>query len=476
MENFLIIKNEESNDYYIENNHSLMGFLHPSLCSLLTQKENINIPDVDYYQRKINYFKKNGLFGDENIEKQFNKTFFTPQLVEESIASTEQIVFEVTEKCDLQCYYCAYRDMYDKHEVRVNKNMKLENAFYLWDELNKIFKENKNKREGVLTIGFYGGEPLLNSDFIKKLTTYIKQTAEFPIKFNMTTNGMHLKQYADFLNENKFQLLISIDGNSKNNSYRKMKNNIDSFPYVLQNIDYLRDNYPLYFKEYVNFNSVLHNKNNIYDIYNFIFNRYGKVPRIGVINPDGIIDKVKYDSIAKSFIEDFETSNNKDVLFDVFFTLFPIYRDIDSIFRKFQNLSITELKELSINGNRKILPTGTCLPFNKKIFITVNNKLLVCEKIDYSFALSEFMIGSRIFDFKKIANIYNQYYSKIIKTCSTCYKYNICNKCIFSMSKNLNSPIYKCSDYANKQQMEKYLSLVIGYMEKHPKIMNKILN
>ena len=34
-----------------------------------------------------------------------------------------------------------------------------------------------------------------------------------------------------------------------------------------------------------------------------------------------------------------------------------------------------------------IFPTGTCLPFQKKIFLTVNGDILPCERIDQKYIL-----------------------------------------------------------------------------------------
>jgi len=37
--------------------------------------------------------------------------------------------------------------------------------------------------------------------------------------------------------------------------------------------------------------------------------------------------------------------------------------------------------------NFKLLPTGTCIPFNRKMYVTVHGKILVCERIDHDFAV-----------------------------------------------------------------------------------------
>lgn len=46
------------------------------------------------------------------------------------------------------------------------------------------------------------------------------------------------------------------------------------------NTDMIKLKHPSYFDKYVNFNAVLNNRNSIKGIYEFIYNRYGKIPRI----------------------------------------------------------------------------------------------------------------------------------------------------------------------------------------------------
>lgn len=56
----------------------------------------------------------------------------------------------------------------------------------------------------------------------------------------MTTNGVLLNKYMDFLVSNDFSLLISLDGDEFNNSYRNNKLGRNSFSHVTDNIDKLK--------------------------------------------------------------------------------------------------------------------------------------------------------------------------------------------------------------------------------------------
>lgn len=61
-------------------------------------------------------------------------------------------------------------------------------------------------------------------------------------QYNMTTNAMLLDRYMDYLKEKQVHLLISIDGNKENHSYRITKTGKNSFDTVYSNILKLKIN------------------------------------------------------------------------------------------------------------------------------------------------------------------------------------------------------------------------------------------
>jgi hypothetical protein len=48
--------------------------------------------------------------------------------IEKQIANINQIVFEVTDSCNLKCSYCGYGDIYGNHDQRLESNFPLESA------------------------------------------------------------------------------------------------------------------------------------------------------------------------------------------------------------------------------------------------------------------------------------------------------------------------------------------------------------
>lgn len=53
-----------------------------------------------------------------------------------------QLVFEVTDACNLHCKYCAYAEMYDGYDQRTNMNLPFSKAKLIIDYLQNLWEEN----------------------------------------------------------------------------------------------------------------------------------------------------------------------------------------------------------------------------------------------------------------------------------------------------------------------------------------------
>lgn len=224
------------------------------------------------------------------------KNYISAEIIQRSLTNTPQITFEVTDACNLDCVYCGYGKLYSDYDNRENKALDIEKAKNLLNYLISLWNSPLNiSTHNSLSVSFYGGEPLLNFSFIEKLVKYTKnlKSKHRQFVYNMTTNGMLLHKYIDFLVENDFRLLISLDGTEQNNSYRINKKGGDSFRQVIANVNWIKSKYPDYFLKRINFNAVLHNRNSVNDIYDFFKRNYNKIARIGALNDTGIRDDKK---------------------------------------------------------------------------------------------------------------------------------------------------------------------------------------
>ena len=400
--------------------------------------------------------------------------------IEYSLANLKQLVFEVTDACNLRCKYCAYADLYEGYDQRENLKLPFQKAKLIIDYLYEYWEKRYCiEVNDPITIGFYGGEPLLNVPFIQQVINYIESLNPIGKKFhyNMTTNAILLDRYMDFLAENEFRLLISLDGDEKGQSYRVDTKGKNSFDKVLANIQLLRSKYPSYFEHYVMFNSVLHNRNEVESTYRFIKDKFGKEPMISPLNNSGVRkDKLQefyqaYQNVATSI----QKANNCEALKNELFIKSPetgalvnyIYHHTGNVFNDYNDLL------LGREGS-SFPPSGTCIPFSKKMFITVKGRILQCEKIDHEFALGQTTNKKVELNLEQAARQHNKYTFRYMNQCKTCAAKQLCTQCVYQID-DIHDKTSKCYSYYSATQHEKQKEYYMDHLDKHPELYNRIL-
>ncbi|MDR2919150.1 MAG: radical SAM peptide maturase [Tannerella sp.] len=468
-----ICTSENKNLYIYDDQSRLSMLAHPEL-----EKASEKSTEVDpYYLKKYAYLKTHGFFAKP---KPSEFAALEESVVSDNIKNTKQIVFEVTDSCNLSCTYCAFGELYEGYDERISKKINTRKAINL---LKFIFDHKPKNKNDKLAISFYGGEPLLNIKFIKQIVELSKQLnidKQFDLEYTMTTNTTLLHKYIDFLVTNNFRLLISLDGNEKCHSYRTFsKNKKNSFQKVVENLDILRRDYPEYFLTNVSFNAVLHNKNSIKEIYDFIYTRYDQIPRISELNTrnarscnKNILDSM-YQSVAEGEAEfrkedsDLTRLTHRNSLSFIELTNHLKYISI--------NYYISNIRELLYNIERQ-LPTSTCTPFSKKILLTNRNKLLPCERIDYRYSMGKVSEDIEL-NIPEITRQYNFYYEHIQKFCQTCYAYRFCGTCLFHIDNidKANEEGFVCQYFQNQRAFKNNLKNIFTFLEKYPTNYSEIL-
>lgn len=406
--------------------------------------------------------------------------YITSDYVVSALANLPQLVFEVTDACNLRCKYCAYGEFYEDYDCRENKMLSTEKAIRLIDYLAEYWNSNLNtSADKNITISFYGGEPLLNFPFIEAVVKHIKNNVHCPhrrFSFSMTTNAILLHKYMDFLQENNFHLLVSLDGNKENDGYRMDKAGHSSFERVVTNVDMLRDKYPDYFLRYVNFNAVLHNRNSVESIYRFFKEKYNKIPRIGELNNVGIRkDKLEeFNRTYKNSQESLQQAEHYEEIERDMFMNAGNYRNLTLFLHQYSGFVYRDYTDLLYDKKEaKSVPTGTCLPFSKKMFVTVNNKILPCERIGHQFALGR--IGETEIDLNPewIADKYNNYYARMESQCNRCKNKKACIQCLFNLKDIESKPV--CFGYMNDKDFNNYVNQQMHFLEQNPEAYKKIM-
>lgn len=400
--------------------------------------------------------------------------------IKSNLVNLSQIVFEVTDVCNLRCKYCGYGELYEGYDPRGQGSLSLKKACNILDYLAKLWKENiGTSLSQPVRLSFYGGEPLICMKLITEIIQYAESLNITCKKFyyNMTTNGLLLNKHMDYLADKEFELLISLDGNEKDHSYRVDHQGKNSHKQVIENIRLLQLKYPDYFKKHVDFFTVLHNMNSVESAHNYIKNNFGKETKIASLNNSGIRkDKVnEFINMFQNKDSSIDKTGNREKLEAELLLEAPRTSQLTQFLYKFSGNMFDNYSSLFCDVNKiKITPTGTCTPFYKKMFITVTGKILQCEKINHEFALGRVSDDKVEMDFDLIAEIANDYIFRFIRQCNTCAYRRRCSQCVFQIDE-INSSDPKCHSYTSDKSFQNIINENLDYLGKNPGLYKKIM-
>lgn len=473
------------NNYLLSNLVKEILFIHPVLRFIIEkQNQGLDIPswldsindpieirtdlkvgkeDIHYYYKYMQFLKASGYFG--TIEKRnLKEKVLTPDMVENAFSGSGRIAFEVTEDCNLECSYCGLGELYYQDTPRTGKHLSFDTAKAVIDyfrEKQEAIRKSSIYKE--LTFSFYGGEPLLNFPLITSLVKYI-QALEWKnrrITFHLTTNGVLLVKYMDFLVQNDFTLVISLDGNREQNRFRVMKNGNESFGSVVSGIVALKNKYHEYFQKKVRFNSVLHSKNSVSETSKFFQCMFEKNPFFLALNPIGVRSD-RAEDFGRILPVESNGSGNANVHNEQ-----PGKIEISSLVSGYTNNYVNRYSQLLTDHKKKrLVNIGTCNPFEQKIFCTARGDLLPCDKISPKYALGKVLGGKVIIDYAGVANTYNRWYRHLSQMCDRCYKGPYCANCMFFIPFDSDQP--SCDDYCNSESYRSHLENVLSTLELDP--------
>ncbi|MCP4213536.1 MAG: radical SAM peptide maturase [bacterium] len=500
----VIFNSETNNNYFLNNNIPQTLLVHPVLSALIRleaegtdlsqwlgtagdkeitingKPEKIPEEELAYYFDYYKMLKEKNYLAKQKITP-ISGNEFNAKMMEGFIANSGQITFEVTDLCNLKCRYCGYGELYCNYDERKGKYLEVETAKQLVDYYYKLRESSLNiKAFKEVAFGFYGGEPLMGMDFVKELVAYInaKHWTNTKIKYTMTTNAVLLDKYMDFLVENDFRLKISLDGNKENNDYRVFHNDKSSFEVVYENTVKLKNKYPEYFENSVGFFSVVHNKNSKKEVDDFLLKHFNKttvisdVTLVGV-NPDKLDAFFKvYKDVSKELRQDKDIKYYRDPeKFKMHPDRFNLYY---FLLTQTQNVIDSYSKLLAPRENKLLVRTGTCAPFDKKIFLTVNGKLLPCERIHQGYFLGEVDKDGVRLDFQAMADKYNNWHKKVSQLCNRCRNNVRCSQCL--LQTDLDAETFECEQFQDAEAFIRGSAYNISLLEKAPLLYYSILN
>lgn len=344
-----------------------------------------------------------------------------------------QLVIQLTHNCNLRCSYCPYTSNDGTYRLHQKKTIDFETIRKAIIYLRDRAIDNKE-----VIISFYGGEPLIEAELIKKTVDFCKEELIGKhVKYNLTTNGtLFTDEILELFETNDFRVIISLDGpkeiNDKNRKFESIKDSV--FDRVIRNIEKIESDYRGLFKR-LSINMVI-DPTQDFDKYKMLFEDYTILNDIflsaTIVDDDCKTEKYK---TKKEFLDKFQYSD------------FLIYLDnfceiemsdsqfLKSLFNQKHSEYFAGLTPQVTLGNCNC-PSGTCIPGKMRYMVNVDGVYYVCEKISEKVDRNAFGTVNDGFDIEKTRNIINVTKNNI-DICKDCFAFRHCKTCLKSChSKN----------------------------------------
>ncbi len=186
--------------------------------------ETFILPEKDGTFIVYNPFKKivakvNKSFVDE-LSKRMNKDQ-KPVQCPDTKFDPKSVILILTNDCNLRCKYCY--SSYGESSEKMS-----------WEIAKAAVDYVANKES--MNVSFFGGEPTLAFDIMKKVVNYVRKINPKVIKFNMQSNGLFSKEILDFIKENKIRTRISFDGTPDLQRKQRPAKSGDATDIIINNI------------------------------------------------------------------------------------------------------------------------------------------------------------------------------------------------------------------------------------------------
>lgn len=335
------------------------------------------------------------------------------------------LVLCTTENCNLRCRYCTYySDNYEYMRRYSERYMDFEIAKKAIDQFFLLLGEGKRYNPWRQhAIGFYGGEPLLNFNLIKRSVEYIeKEYCDYKIRYPVTTNATLLnEEKAEFLMSHNFSIAVSIDGPEEEHDRNRIyPNGKGSFRDVMKNASkIMEEGY-----DKIGSLAVFDWKSDLFKLQEF-FNKEDVPKLMGISMPTPYMGCKYYDQFSKEDLQNYKEKFEKAK--NYYFENLKNFKGTNSFFDYLFGYPAygALFGGIALVDPNPIMPrTGACIP-GRKIYVDVEGRFHTCEKINEAFPIGDVNKG---LDFKKIAEMVSNYLDHLDR-CSNCKVKRICNKC-----------------------------------------------
>lgn len=333
----------------------------------------------------------------------------------------KSLTLQITQNCNLRCKYCIFSGNYE------NRTHKAVNMTYEMAKNGIDFLLNHSVDSNAIDLGFYDGEPILVFALLKECILYAEHEFEGKkVTFNITTNGTLItEEIICFFEEHNVHLMISLDGPKDiHNSNRGFANSDKgSFDLLMDNIKWITEKHPRYYKEQMLFHTVIDPRNSLSCVNEFFAN--SKLFEESILSAALISDiniKEQYE-LPESYIEEYN------------YEIFKIYLyKLGRLNEKYvSKLLLSSFEVMKQNSSDFVLTDtahhgGPCIAGAHRLFLNVDGYFYPCERVSEEsdiMKIGNINEGINIEKAKRIMNV-----GKISESrCKKCWAFMYCGIC-----------------------------------------------
>lgn len=325
----------------------------------------------------------------------------------------------LTERCNLRCRYCVYSGAFAERRRHSNRTLSEENGRKILDWFAKY-----SAAEPKVTLGFYGGEVLLELATLKSLTEYAEKTLGDRLSHvDFTTNGAALTSEARaWIRANdKVRVSVTLNGPAEiHDAARVFANGEPTFDVVEENVrrlaEALGDDFPARVAFLANYSNWLERLEMLYFFQTHPIFSICDVLTLKIQQPRGTVreqaeverekergERATCRALAAQKLDFNAIDGDRDAL------------------RNLHNRAIGNVASFAF--------PGLCVPFKSRLLVDLDGYLRLCESTDSLFALGNALTDEIYFDkLEEASQSLRRLFNDELK-CGTCSARQFCRFC-----------------------------------------------
>lgn len=424
----------------------LIDFLSDKTAAEILNTDYRPVLDIDKKQLLLTKFqalKKAGVFskGPAAEISPVDRTALAEQIkyFDENIL-LRKFCLEVTQNCNYSCRYCKRTIAAAKgqaSQLDMTEDIAYQGILFYFQKYTAFFEKLAPAKKQLLletvppTLSWYGGEPFLNFDLIKKSAAYFKalpwEKYGIPVaslSFTANTNlSIINEEILNFLVANAVTLFVSLDGpREEHDKCRVLANGAGTFALAYSNLMKIKAYSPEYFKNKVTIFGVYTSQHDYAQCVDFtgklgaLSCQHFSVDYTGTFVFDIAAETAYYEGALANKLENYEkmiaaVKNDSDAHMNNFANIFP--------FAKLNTDKPVGKDSLSI--------MLTCPMGFDNLMLAANGDYLVCHKVGGALPIGNCKTG---LDYEKTIDFYQQYNAAINNpACRSCWNVNFCSIC-----------------------------------------------